>query len=129
MATRRLVRVGLVAVVVVLVAALLPIIGASGEHAREIRLVARDMTFYVEGQSQPNPTLKFRAGERVKLVLRNEDAGMQHDFNVRGWDVTTGIIDGKGEESVTFRVPLLRGSQIYSCTPHPSSMRGAIEIE
>jgi plastocyanin len=112
-------------------AALLPIIGASREsvEVREVRLVARDMTYYLEGQDQPNPTLKLRAGERVKLVLRNEDEGMQHDFRVRTWDVGTSVIDGKGADSVTFVVPGIRGAHVYSCTPHPSSMRGVIEVE
>ena len=131
MATRRYIRVGLVVITAIVLAALLPIIGASREtnDVREVRLVARDMTYYVEGQDQPNPTLTFRAGERVKLVLRNEDDGMLHDFKVRAWEIGTGTIDGKGADSVTFTVPRLRGSHVYSCTPHPSSMRGAIEIE
>ena len=131
MATRRYIRVGLVVIAGVAAAALLPIIGSSfeAEHVREVRLVVRDMTYYLEDQDQPNPTLKLRAGERVKLLLRNEDEGMQHDFRVRAWEVGTGIIDGKGADSVIFRVPELRGSHVYSCTPHPSSMRGVIEIE
>lgn len=131
MATRSYIRVGLVVMTAVVLAALLPIIGASREanDVREVRLVARDMTYYLEGQNQPNPTLKFRAGERVKLVLRNEDDGMQHDFKVRAWELGTEVIDGKGADSVTFTVPKLPGSHAYSCTPHPSSMRGVIEIE
>jgi Copper binding proteins, plastocyanin/azurin family len=131
MATQRYIRIGLVVGALLIAAALLPIIGSSREndHVRELRLVVRDMTYYVDGQDQPNPTLKFRAGERVKLVLRNDDEGMQHDFRVRTWDVGTGIIDGKGEDSVTFRVPARRGEDTYSCTPHPSSMRGTIAIE
>ena len=131
MAASRYVRVGLVVVAAVLAAALLPIIGASreAEPVREVRLVIRDMTYYLEGQNQPNPTLTLRAGERVKLQLRNEDEGMQHDFRVRAWEVGTSVIDGKGSDSVTFRVPELRGAHVYSCTPHPSSMRGVIEIE
>lgn len=131
MATSRYIRVSLVLLAAVVAAALLPIIGASREadQVREVRLVARDMTFYVEGQDQPNPTLTFRAGERVKVVLRNEDEGMEHDFRVRAWEIGTPVIDGRGIQSVSFTVPELRGSQVYSCTPHPSSMRGAIEIE
>ena len=131
MATRRYIRVGLVVIAAVIVAALLPIIGASREadQAREVRFVVRDMTYYFEGENQPNPTLKVRAGERIKLVLRNEDEGMQHDFRVRAWDIGTRMIDGRGQESVTFTIPQLRGAHDYSCTPHPSSMRGVIEIE
>ena len=129
MATSRYIRVGFVVIAAVIGAALLPMIGASREHTREVRLVIRDMTYYLDGQNQPNPTLKVRAGERIKLVLRNEDDGMQHDFKVRTWEIGTNIVDGKGEDSVTFRVPELRGAHVYSCTPHPSSMRGTIEVE
>ena len=131
MATQRYIRVGLVMVVAVIAAALLPMIGASREAdpVREVRLVVRDMTYYLDGQDQPNPRLRLRAGERVKLVLRNDDEGMQHDFRVRAWDIGTDVIDGKGERETTFRVPVQVGVEEYSCTPHPSSMRGVIEIE
>jgi plastocyanin len=131
MATQRYIRVGLVMAAALVVAALLPMIGASREAdpVREVRLVVRDMTYYLDGQEQPNPTLRLHAGERVKLVLRSEDEGMQHDFRVRAWDIGTDVIDGKGERAMTFRVPLQRGAQEYSCTPHPLSMRGVIEIE
>ena len=131
MATQRYIRIGLVVAAAVTAAALLPMIGASREAdpVREVRLVVRDMTFYLDGQDQPNPTLRLRAGERVKLVLRNDDEGMQHDFRVRAWEIGTEVIDGKGELETTFRVPVQRGTQEYSCTPHPSSMRGVIEIE
>ena len=131
MATRRYIRIGFAAMALVAAAALLPMIGASREAdpIREVRLVARDMTYYLDGQDQPNPTLRLRAGERVKFVLRNEDDGMNHDFTVRQWDVGVGAISGKGSDSVTFTVPAQRGSHVYSCTPHPSSMRGVIEVE
>ena len=131
MATRGYIRIGAVVIGVVFLAALLPIMGLSREadEVREIRLVARDMTYYVEGQEEPNPALKFRAGERVKVVLRNDDEGMEHDFTVRSWEVAIPVIEGKGSSSVTFTVPQLRGSHAYSCTPHPSSMRGVIVIE
>jgi plastocyanin len=96
---------------------------------REVRLVARDMTFFVEGDLTPNPTLRFRAGERVRLILRSEDAGMKHDFVVKKWEVGSALLDGKGETVFEFRVPEQRGSEAYSCTPHPVMMRGTIEVE
>lgn len=131
MATHRYIRAGLAAALLVAAAVLLPIIGASsaGDPVREVRLVARDMTYYLDGQDQPNPTLKLRAGERVKVVLRNEDEGMEHDFTVRAWDIGVGIVNGKSSDAVTFTVPAQRGAHVYSCTPHPSSMRGTIEVE
>jgi plastocyanin len=110
-------------------AALLPILGLSREPDREVRLVAADRTFYVDGQSTPNPTLKLRAGDRIRLVLRNEDEGMRHDLKIRDWNIAIPAIDGKGERSLTFRVPAQRGTTSYTCTPHSSSMMGLIEVE
>lgn len=96
---------------------------------REVRLVARDMAFFVEGDSTPNPTLRFRAGEHVRIVLRNDDAGMDHDIAIGSWDVGSALLEGKGETAFEFQVPKRRGSETYACTPHAVMMRGAIEVE
>lgn len=119
-----------VALVVAAGAALLPTMASSATGGpREVRIVARNMTFYVAGQDAPNPTLRFRAGEEVRLVFTNEDDGMDHDFGIRRWKVGTRLLDGKGEDAVVFRVPETRGSETYACTPHSQMMRGTIEIE
>ena len=48
----------------ILAATLLPMLASSQtDDVHEIRLVVRDMNFYLEGESQPNPTLTVRAGE------------------------------------------------------------------
>ena len=115
---------------VAVVAMLLPMIASSDlDKGREVRLVVRDMTFYLEGQDQPNPTLRFRAGEKVRLVLKNEDAGMDHDFTVSQWDVRTKMLEGKGEDAVVFRVPRTRGTDTYHCSPHAKMMRGTLVVE
>lgn len=112
---------------------LLPLVGASraAEPAlREVKIVARDMAFYVDGQPYPNPTLRFKAGERVRLVLRNEDAGMTHDFVIKAWKVATKSIAQRGaEEAVVFRVPDDRSTAGYQCTPHSEMMRGGIQVD
>lgn len=117
-----------------IVTALLPIVASSRgirtPLPREIRMVVRDMTFYVEGQNAPNPTLRLRAGERIRLVLRNEDPGMSHDFAVSSWKVMTPLLNAPGAEAVVvFGVPEQRGTYIYSCTPHAKIMRGDIQVE
>ena len=96
---------------------------------REIRVVVRDMNFYLDGQSEENPTLRLRAGETVRLVLRNEDEGMKHDFAIPGWNTATKRIESGEETSVTFRVPGDAASQSYTCRPHASIMQGTIRIE
>ena len=103
---------------------------AAAAKPREIRIVAKDMTFYVNGIQTPNPTLRVKAGERIRLVLRNEDPGMTHDFSVKAWKVTTKTLTQKGQEDdVVFRVPKRRGETPYQCTPHPEMMKGSIQVE
>ena len=97
--------------------------------AREIHVVARDMTFYVDGRAEANPVLRVRRGEHVRIVLRNEDAGMKHDFAIPEWDVESKTLSGKGETSIAFRVPGHATSGLYFCTPHSSMMRGTIAVE
>lgn len=103
---------------------------ASGmsQHAREIHLVVRDMTFYVGGSGEPNPTLYARPGERVRLVLQNTDVGMSHDFVIRSWSVKTRLLKGKGEDRVEFTVPDTRGAHVYTCSPHAEMMGGTIVV-
>ena len=104
-------------------------LSARGPGPREIRIVARDMTFYLEGQSDPNPTLRLRAGESVRLVLRNDDPGMTHDFTIPDWNAATKRIEGGEEAIVTFRVPDAASSQTYRSRPHSEIMRGTIRVE
>lgn len=112
------------------VAAILPRPASSGAGGvREIRLVVRDMTYYIDGGGEANPTLLVRRGERVRIRLRNEDAGMTHDFTVRAWEAETRLIDGRGEAVVDFRAPDRAGEETYACTPHGEMMRGTIRVE
>jgi plastocyanin len=104
-------------------------LSARGPAPREIRVVVRDMNFYVDGRTDENPTLRLRAGETVRVVLRNEDEGMKHDFAIPGWNTATRRIESGEEASVTFRVPDGAASQSYTCRPHSSIMQGTIQIE
>ena len=111
------------------IAAMIPIMGLTGESERDLRIVVIDRAFYLDGRTDANPTLTLRAGERVRLVLRNNDDGMKHDFAIRAWGVAVPPIDSRGERAITFRVPGSRGAAVYNCTPHPVSMRGTITVE
>jgi plastocyanin len=112
------------------IGALLPLAAGSREAApREIVLVARDMAFYLDGAGGENPTLRVRAGEQVRLVLRNEEPGVTHDFAVADWKVATRRLQGRERDTVMFRVPDTRGRHEYLCNPHASMMRGIIEVE
>ena len=104
----------------------------SGDPARgrEIVLVARNMAFYLDGNPTPNPTLRVKAGERVHIVLRSDDAGFTHDFAVKAWNAATDFLTGKGAVSVTVTVPDTPGArQEYVCSAHAVMMRGMVEVE
>ena len=122
---------GIIIAVAALLATLLPMLAStSRDDVREIRVVTRDMSFYVDGQTEPNPTITLSAGQRVKLILRNEDPGMSHDFAVKAWSIGTKLLEDRGEQdSITFTVPESRGTATYHCTPHAKMMSGTLRIE
>jgi plastocyanin len=96
---------------------------------REVVLEARDMAFFAPGDPTPNPTLELARGERVRLVLRNADPGMTHDFVAPGLAVATPLLRDAGESTaVVFRAPAEPGEHGYSCTPHAAMMRGHILV-
>jgi len=102
---------------------------AETHDVREIRLVARGMTFYVAGAGEANPTLRLHAGETIRLVLRNEDRGMTHDFTVPEWGAATPLVAGLRDGSVVVTAPA-RGTRTgYYCTPHQQTMKGTIVVE
>lgn len=101
---------------------------APGERAREVRLVARDMAFYVPGGTIPNPTLQAAPGERLRIVLVNEDSGMSHDVVAEGLGLATEVIRDGEVASTVVRMPGLPGAHDYLCSLHPLLMRGVIEV-
>ena len=102
---------------------------AETHDVREIRLIARGMTFYVDGAGDPNPTLRLRAGETVRLVLRNEDRGMKHDLTVPEWDAATPLVAALRDGSVVVTAPARGTRTVYYCTPHQETMKGTILVE
>lgn len=102
--------------------------GTSRAPARDIVLVARNMAFYIEGDPTPNPTLLLQAGERVRLVLRNADPGVTHNFAVAEWGLATRDLHGEGSGHLEFLVPEIPGPREYQCTPHAAMMRGTIDV-
>ena len=97
--------------------------------SRDLRIVVRDMNFYLDGSGEANPTLRLRAGETVRLVLRNEDRGMKHDFTVPAWDAATPLVPGQREAGIVITAPARGTRTIYYCTPHQQTMKGTIVVE
>lgn len=129
-AKNKAILVAVVLTAAVVVVSLLPMLASTpADPIRDVRIVTRDMTFYVEGSDEPNPTLTFRAGEQVRILLKNEDDGMDHDFSVPAWQTKTKLLTGRGEDALVIRVPSRTGSESYTCTPHAEIMRGTIRIE
>jgi plastocyanin len=95
---------------------------------REIVLVARDMAYYLPGDPRPNPTLEVARGETVRVVLRNQDPGMEHDFAVPALGAASAPIDGRGSTALTLRAPAARGEHEYLCTLHAVVMRGVLSV-
>ena len=121
---------GMAIALVALATAMLPMVASSNESVRSIEIVARDMAFYVNDGSDPNPAITLRAGERVRIRVRNQDPGMRHDFVIKPWTVSTKLLQDRGEEDVIeFRVPDERGTLAYTCTPHAKMMSGTILVE
>lgn len=108
--------------------ALMPVIANPRPAPREVVLVVRDMTFYQSGSDIPNPTLRLKPGEEVRVVVRNEQPGMTHDFTVTSLQVSMEPIRGVGTHSVSFRAPEQPGRYEYHCTPHAQMMNGMLLV-
>jgi hypothetical protein len=122
--------IALIAATVVLCAILIPqSASTSSGEVRGIHLVVHNMTYYLTARTDPNPTLHLRRGERVRLIVTNQDAGMKHDFGIDAWRKRTSLIDGIGEAELEFVAPSVPGEVVYSCTPHGTLMRGTIRVE
>ena len=104
------------------------ILSARAPAAREIHLIGRNTTFYLEGSADPNPILRVKPGESIRIVFRNTDGGMRHDFTIPDWNVESSAVAGIGETVVAFKVPQ-GGRAEYNCTPHATLMKGTIAVE
>ena len=117
----------------VLVAAAVSVTVAScaAPHAapREITLVAQGMTFRRAAAPQDvNPVLILRAGERVRLVVRNETPGVLHGVEIPAVNVTIEELGRGQSRGIVFTVPNVPGRYEYRCPAHAAIMRGAVEI-
>ena len=97
-------------------------------HTREIRLEVRDMAFYLEGDSTPNPEIVVKAGERVRVVVHNDERGVNHDFAVPAVRAAVDTLKWNEEGEVTFEVPDVPGTYEYICRPHMLMMKGTLRV-
>ena len=114
-------------VALMLLVALLPAL--SSTPRREVTLVVKNMAFYLEDDlTRPNPTIEVKAGERVRVVVKNQDRGLTHDFAVPAIDTAMKQLTWNQTGHVTFDVPDKPGDYEYVCQPHRLMMKGTIRV-
>jgi plastocyanin len=123
-------RVVAVAALLLVMGALLPAVSLwPAGPTREITLVARGMAFHLENDVvTENPTIELKAGERVRIVLRNQDRGMTHDFAVPAFNAGLDAIEWREAGDVVLDVPTTPGTYEYVCRPHIAMMRGTLRV-
>jgi len=110
-----------------LLVALVPAV--SSTPTREVTLVAKGMAFYLEDDLKTaNPTIEVKAGERVRVVLKNQDRGLVHDFAFPLGKAVTKEIIWNQSGKVSFKVPKTPGTYEYYCQPHRLMMKGTIRV-
>ena len=120
----------LVAFAVVLLVIGTMLAAVSRPPSRELTLVTRGMAFYLENDPlTANPTITVRAGDRVRVVLRNEERGITHDFAVPAFGAATDRIDWNEDSDVSFDIPDRPGTYEYVCEPHAAMMRGRLIVQ
>lgn len=120
-------RVVLLVASCLIIGSLIPVL--SRTEVREIRLVARDMSFYLaDDPGTPNPTITVRAGESVKIVVQNDDRGIRHDFAIPVWKAATATLSWSERGELSITAPKTPGSFEYVCQPHQAMMRGLIRV-
>jgi plastocyanin len=102
---------------------------AARPEPRTVVLTARDMAFWTEDSSTPNPAIAAAPGEALRLELRNRDRGMAHDLALPGLGRATPVLAGAGESAaLELRAPDEPGDYEYVCSLHSRLMRGLLTV-
>lgn len=128
-------RIALLSVLVIVLVGATGVVVSSttpGRAGREMTIVARNMAFTIESpvsSGQANPTITVKTGQKITIVLRNDDPGMQHDLVIQGLSVQIEKVSFGETTRITFIAPREPGTYIYLCRFHPMSMRGVFIVE
>mgnify|MGYP001286846534 CR=1 FL=1 len=107
---------------------LLPLTASTRTAVRDITLVVRGMAFYLDGGSEPNPTIQVRTGETVQLTLLNRDPGLKHNLTIEALGLDMPHLETDASMKVRLRAPSRPGRLPYVCAPHSEMMHGVIEV-
>ena len=107
---------------------LLPLTASTRPAVRDITLVVRGMAFYLDGGSEPNPTIQVRTGETVQLTLLNRDPGLKHNLTIEALGLDMPHLETDASMKVRLRAPSRPGRLPYVCAPHSEMMHGVIEV-
>ena len=107
---------------------LLPLTASTRTAVRDITLVVRGMAFYLDGGSEPNPTIQVRTGETVQLTLLNRDPGLKHNLTIEALGIDMPHLETDASMKVRLRAPSRPGRLPYVCAPHSEMMHGVIEV-
>jgi heme/copper-type cytochrome/quinol oxidase subunit 2 len=118
-----------VAFVAACLTALIPVVANPRTGPREIVLVARDMAFYLEGSTAPNPTIVVKASEEVRVIVKNQNPGITHAFAVGSLRASIDRIEPGSTQGIQFRAPKKPGRYEYVCPPHALMMKGLLLVE
>lgn len=127
-------RIGLLSALMIVVASATGAVLASMAQvavSRDITVVAKNMVFSVpslETSGEANPTITLKRGQKVTIILRNDDAGMLHDLVIEGLDVRLETVSCGETTRLTFTVPREPGEYVYLCSFHPTRMRGVFVV-
>ena len=106
----------------------LPLTASTRTAVRDITLVVRDMAFYLDGGTEPNPTIQVRTGETVQLTLLNRDPGLKHNLTIEALGLDMPHLETDASMKVRLRAPSRPGRLPYVCAPHSEMMHGVIEV-
>ena len=98
--------------------------GEAGESVRQIVLEARNLTF-----GEGNPTLMLEPGERVRLIVVNNDPGVLHSITLPGIDDRVYHVGWGEEVELEFTAPQQEGGFEYICPQHMPNMKGRIVVQ
>ncbi len=126
--------------IALLSALMIVLVGATGFPSmtpdgagREITIVAKNMAFLIESSEslgqEANPPITVKTGQKITIVFRNDDPGMQHDLVIEGLHVQLEVVSSGESTRSTFTAPREPGTYVYLCSFHPRSMRGVFIVE